>query len=226
MNGPPHLAQSQSLSAPWLRQRARERLAVEPCDSVFDPRSGKAWGRGDFDLNPEMLADFAVMEPPRPAAVLVPIVRRNQLTVLFTQRTDHLSSHAGQISFPGGKVDRTDKGPVDAALREAEEEIGLPRRLVEPLGFLDGYRTGTGYHINPVVALVQPGFELKLEAGEVASVFEVPLAFLLDPANHQKHSRPWRGRERHYYAMPYGDHYIWGATAGMIKNLHDRLLGA
>jgi 8-oxo-dGTP pyrophosphatase MutT (NUDIX family) len=208
---------------PVFRARATACLHPTPSDRIFDPRTGRAWERSDWDLNPEMLADFAVMEPARAAAVLVPIVMRSELTVLLTERTAHLATHAGQIAFPGGKVDATDPDPVHTALREAEEEIGLARTLVEPIGFLDAYRTGTGFLVTPVVALIKPDFELTLEPGEVAAAFEVPLAFLMDPANHKRHSREWRGRQRHYYAMPFGDRYIWGATAGMLKNLHERL---
>ncbi len=206
-----------------LRDVARRVLHEEPTDAVFDPRTGRTWGRGDWDLNPEMLADFEVMPPARPAAVLVPVVVRDELTVLLTQRTDQLATHAGQIAFPGGKVESTDASHMEAALREAEEEIGLDRGFVEPLGYLDSYRTGTGFLVAPVVALVRPHFTLTIDSGEVADAFEVPLGFLLDARNHQKHSREWRGRERHYYAMPYGERYIWGATAGMIRNLYDRL---
>lgn len=206
-----------------FRRRAGTGLHAGPSDQIFDPRTGRAWGRGDWDLNPEMLADFAVMAPARPAAVLVPVVARDDLTVLLTQRTADLPTHAGQIAFPGGKVDPGDPDPVHTALREAHEEIGLESGFIEPLGFLDSYRTGTGFLVTPVVAIVRPAFALTLAPGEVAAAFEVPLAFLMNPANHHRHAREWRGRERHYYAMPYGDHYIWGATAGMIKNMHDRL---
>ncbi len=206
-----------------IRTHASGRLLAAPTDSLFDPRSARALGRSDWDLNPELAGDLAVMDTPAPAAVLVPIVLRETLSVLLTQRTETLKKHAGQISFPGGRVDPGDAGPIDTAFREAEEEIGLDRRHVEPIGFLDGYRTGTGFHITPVVALVRPTFELTLQPEEVAHTFEVPLAFLLDEANHQKHSREWRGRVRTYWAIPYGDHYIWGATAGMLKNLVTRL---
>lgn len=207
-----------------LRRRASARLLQSPGDAVFDPRTGVALGRSDWDLNPEFMADLAAMAPPRPAAVLIPIVARSSLTVLLTQRTETLSSHAGQIAFPGGRADETDPSIVATALREAEEEIGLDASLIEPIGFLDGYRTGTGFHITPVVAIVQPTFELKLAAGEVAEVFEVPLDFLLNAANHQRDEREWRGRRRAFYAIPYRERYIWGATAGMIKNLHERLV--
>lgn len=211
------------LTEAGFRSLAAERLDSEPSQAIFDPRTGKAWGRGDWDLNPELLADFAAMPPARPAAVLFGVVVREELTVLLTQRTHTLRTHAGQIAFPGGKVEAGDGGPVGAALRESVEEIGLDPKFVEPLGFLDGYRTGTGFTVAPVVALIQPGFDLKPDPREVDEVFEVPLAFLMNEANHQKHSRDWKGRQRYYYAMPYGERYIWGATAGMIRNMQQRL---
>ena len=218
---------SQAAAAPLTEARFRAlaagRLEAGPTEAVFDPRSGKTWGRGDWDLNPEMLADFAVMQPARAAAVLVPIVARPELTLLLTQRPTTMPTHAGQIAFPGGKVEASDADHRAAALREAEEEIGLEPRFIETLGFLDMYRTGTGFNVAPVVAIVRPDFQLRLDAREVEEAFEVPLAFLMDAANHQKLSRPWQGRDRHYFAMPYGERYIWGATAGMIKNLHQRL---
>lgn len=159
-----------------------------------------------------------------PAAVLVPIILHpGQPSVLLTQRTAHLRDHAGQISFPGGRMEAEDSGPVDAALREAEEEIGLAPRHVEVVGFLPEYRTGTGFNVTPVVGFVTPPFDLRLDAFEVAEAFEVPLAFLLDAANHQEHEIHWRGRLRRYHAMPYGDRFIWGATAGMIVSLCRRL---
>lgn len=213
-------------SAAGFRALAASRLHARPSDSIFDPRTGRSWGASDFDLNPELLADLAVMDPPRPAAVLVPIVTRDPLTVLLTKRTETLAYHAGQVSFPGGRIEPTDADAYTAALREAHEEIGLERGYVEPLGFLDSYRTGTGFHVIPAVAFVSPGFALALNPGEVAATFEVPLTFLMDPANHLKQSREWRGRERYFYAMPFGEHYIWGVTAGIIKNMHERLFGA
>lgn len=163
-------------------------------------------------------------EPLTPAAVLFPIVLRDPgPTVLLTQRTSHLRDHAGQISFPGGRVEVDDLSPVHTALRETEEEIGMAPDRVEVLGFLPEYLTSTGFRVTPVVGLVQPPLVLRPDPFEVAEIFEVPLAFLLDPANRQRHSREWRGRLRHYFAMPYGDYFIWGATAGMIVSLAERL---
>ena len=162
--------------------------------------------------------------PLTPAAVLVPIVLRDEgYTVLLTQRTAHLKDHPGQISFPGGRVEDADQSPVETALRETAEEIGLPSERIDVIGFLPAYRTGTGFQVTPVVALVHPPFELLPDPVEVAEVFEVPLTFLLDPANHQRHSLHHRGALRHYFAMPYGDYFIWGATAGMIRSLTERM---
>jgi 8-oxo-dGTP pyrophosphatase MutT (NUDIX family) len=206
-----------------FRALALRRLHASPSEAIFDPRSGQALGPSDWDLNPEFKGDLAVMAPPRLAAVLVPIMLRGALTVLFTQRSHDVPSHPGQISFPGGKIEAGDPSALGCALREAHEEIGLSPEHVEPLGYLDSYRTGTGFLITPAVALVRPGFPMALAAGEVAEVFEVPLSFLMDEANHQKASREWRGRQRFYYAMPHEGRYIWGATAGMLKNMHQRL---
>ena len=162
--------------------------------------------------------------PLTPAAVLFPIVLRDHgQTVLLTQRTAHLRDHAGQISFPGGRVEAEDASPLHTALRDTEEEIGLAREHLEVLGYLPEYRTGTGFRVTPVVALVRPPFELALDSFEVAEAFEVPLSFLLDPANHQRHSLHYRGALRNFFAMPYGDSFIWGATAGMIRSLSERL---
>jgi 8-oxo-dGTP pyrophosphatase MutT (NUDIX family) len=177
---------------------------------------------GEHSLDP---ARAQTARPLRPAAVLIPVVARAEPTVLLTQRTPNLSSHAGQIAFPGGKVDPADTSPLVTALREAEEEIGLLRRQVTPLGYLDLFVTGTGYRIVPVVATVAPEIALTLNAQEVADAFEVPLAFLMTPANHLRHSRLIEGRERHYHAMPWGERYIWGATAAMLKSLYGRLYG-
>lgn len=159
-----------------------------------------------------------------PAAVLFPIVlHAAEPTVLLTQRTAHLRDHASQISFPGGRIEPEDPSAVHAALRETEEEIGLAASHIEVIGYLPEYRTSTGFSVTPVVAFVTPPFSLQPDPFEVAEVFEVPLAFLLDPANHQQHEIHWRGRLRQYYAMPYGDYFIWGATAGMIMSLFRRM---
>lgn len=159
-----------------------------------------------------------------PAAVLVPLVRRPEgFQLLLTQRTDHLRDHPGQISFPGGRMEAADASPVHAALREAAEEIGLAPHLPRILGYLPIYCTGTGFLVYPVVALLEPPFDLCLDAFEVAEAFEVPLDFLLDPRNHRRESMHYRGALREYTVIPYGGRYIWGATAGMIQSLWRRL---
>lgn len=161
-----------------------------------------------------------------PAAVLIPLVVRDTgVTVLLTQRTAHLRDHAGQISFPGGRREQQDGSPIETALREAHEEVGLDRAQVEFLGILPEYRTGTGFSIIPVVGLVHPPLNLKLDDFEVAEVFETPLDFLLDPSNHQRHSVEYQGSQREYYAMPWEGYYIWGATAGMLVSLQRFLMG-
>ena len=153
----------QPLSEAQFRELARRGLASEPSPAIFDARTGRAWGPSDWDLNPELKGELAAMAPPRSAAVLVPIVLRAELTVLLTQRSHDMPSHPGQISFPGGKQEAGDATPLACALREAQEEIGLPPANVEPLGFLDSYRTGTGFQISPVVGLVRPQFETVLD---------------------------------------------------------------
>jgi len=156
-----------------------------------------------------------------PAAVLVPIVDHGSgLTILLTQRAPHLKMHSGQVSFPGGRIDPQDADPEAAALREAREEIGLDPGRVELLGRLPEYLTGTGYRITPVVGVLTPPFELRPDPAEVSEVFEVPLATLLDPANHRRDSREWQGRTRRFFVIPHERHYIWGATAGMLVNLY------
>lgn len=166
---------------------------------------------------------------PAAAAVLVPLIARPEPTLLLTQRTSHLSTHSGQIAFPGGKVDAIDASVEDAALREAEEEVGLHRRHVQVLGTLPIYTTGTAFIVTPVVAWVEPGFELRPNPGEVADVFEVPLSFLLDPSHHRRHAWEAEGVRREWFSMPYQDgtteRFIWGATAGMLRNLY-RFLAA
>jgi 8-oxo-dGTP pyrophosphatase MutT (NUDIX family) len=170
-----------------------------------------------------MRPDAATLAGARPAAVLIPVVARpDGATLLLTQRASGLRQHSGQIAFPGGKIDEGEEA-LAAALREAEEEIGLPPDHVEPLGFLGPYFSTTGFRITPVVALVPPDAPLALNAIEVEGTFETPLAFLMDPANHKTHSREWKGAQRSYFAMPFGDHYIWGVTAGIIRMLWLRL---
>ena len=160
----------------------------------------------------------------RTAAVLVPVIAREpEVTVLLTLRTSHLSSHGGQIAFPGGKVDEEDKTPVDAALREAEEEVGLPRSLATPLSLLDLHKTGTGYRIVPVLSLIDPAFKPQPAPDEVADIFEVPLSFLMTEQNHVEHFREWRSRRILFHAIAYEERLIWGATAAMIRNLFERL---
>lgn len=215
-------ADPRHLNEASFRLRAARGLLREPAEGIPD-QGHQGWhGPSDFDLDPQMFWEIAGQDLLRPAAVLVPIMRHAELTVLLTTRTVHLPSHAGQISFPGGKVEPDDASPLDAALREAEEEIGLDRGHVEPLGYLDCYRTGTGYAITPVVAVVDPAFTPRPDLREVAEVFEVPLAFLLDAANHELHTRVLAGRARRFHAIGFGDRFIWGATAGIIKNLHAR----
>lgn len=182
------------------------------------------WNRSDDDAN-----ERAQLIPkdivPKAAAVLIAIVERNEApTVLFTQRHAGLAKHAGQISFPGGKLDAGET-PLQAALREAEEETGLAHNFVSPLGYLDGYLTVTGYFVTPVVALVRDGFSLTPQSGEVDDIFEVPLAFILDDRNRELHARAWAGSKRHYYAYTHEGRFIWGATAGMIKNMSEMLHG-
>jgi 8-oxo-dGTP pyrophosphatase MutT (NUDIX family) len=200
--------------------RARARLRFDVPAGLTDVSVVPPSGDQGTD---RMLQILAQEQPIRPAAVLIPVVDHAQPTVLLTQRAAHLNDHAGQISFPGGKIDETDASPLAAALREAEEEIGLSREFVDPIGYLDLYGTSFGFRILPTVARVRPGFKLRISAAEVDDVFEVPLAFLMDPANHQVHSKEFRGIERSYYAMPFAERYIWGATAGILRMLYERI---
>lgn len=177
--------------------------------------------RGDYDLDPENRpAEPVVLTP---AAVLLPIVLREEPSVLFTERSARLARHAGQVSFPGGRSEPDDSSLVFTALRETHEETGIAPDFVSVAGFLDAYETGTGFAILPVVGLVREGFALVPDTDEVAEIFEVPLAFLLDPANRQKNQAEWKGRMRHYYAFRYHGHYIWGATAAMLVNFAERM---
>ncbi|HLX15325.1 MAG TPA: CoA pyrophosphatase [Bradyrhizobium sp.] len=200
--------------------RTRARLRFEIPAGLTDPDLIPASGDQGTD---RMLEILAREQPIRPAAVLVPVVDHPQPTVLLTQRSAHLNEHAGQISFPGGKIDAADGSPLETALREAEEEIGLGREFIDPIGYLDLYGTSFGFRILPTVARVKPGFKLRINRSEVDDAFEVPLSFLMNPANHQVHSKEFRGMERSYYAMPYAERYIWGATAGILRVLFERI---
>ena len=209
-----------TISSVEFFKRSRARLDFDVPAGLIDPNIVPKTGD---EGNDRMLEIVAREQPVRPAAVLIPVVDHPQPTVLLTQRSPHLNNHAGQISFPGGKIDATDASPLDAALREAEEEVGLKREFVEPIGYLDLYGTAFGFRILPTVARVKPGFKLKLNASEVDDAFEVPLAFLMNPENHQIHSKEFRGMERSYYAMPFAERYIWGATAGILRVLYERI---
>jgi 8-oxo-dGTP pyrophosphatase MutT (NUDIX family) len=204
--------------------RARSRLNLDVPPALTDP-AAQGVRRGDLDLDP-VLWERAGVSATKPAAVLVPIIDRSEPTVLLTLRTAELASHAGQVAFPGGKIDPGDKSPVAAALREASEEIGLAPTLIEPIGYLDLYLTFSGFRILPTVARVKPEFTLTLNPWEVTETFEVPLQFLMTPANHQRRTRDWKGIARDYYAMPFENRYIWGITAGILRNLYDRVCGA
>jgi 8-oxo-dGTP pyrophosphatase MutT (NUDIX family) len=217
---------------PANRLLAQVRLAVSPVPALAGlPREFQPASLGDHALGDHNLGDHALnlgsrpfsAKPLVPAAVLVALVESaDDVRVLFTRRTDDVSHHAGQISFPGGRVEPGDGDPAACALRESAEEIGLQPRFVEIVGALDPYVTVTGFAVSPIVGVVRPGFALTLDKREVAETFEVPLAFLLDAGNHRRQRAVFNGVEREWWAIPYRGHYIWGATAGMVRNLYQR----
>ncbi|MBH69069.1 MAG: CoA pyrophosphatase [Rhodospirillaceae bacterium] len=184
-------------------------------------RPDKTVGSGDHDLNPGML----IPRKSTPASVLIPVIGRpGHPTILLTKRSESLSHHAGQVSFPGGRMEESDASEAETALRETEEEIGLRRKYIEIIGQLETYDTRTGFRVTPVVGLVKPPFELRINPIEVAEIFEVPVSFILNRMNHERHSREWQDTMRKFYVLPHPDHYIWGATAGMLVNLAEMLL--
>jgi 8-oxo-dGTP pyrophosphatase MutT (NUDIX family) len=201
-------------------ERARTRLALDAPPALHDP--SVIPDKGDHELNLEMKALWAV-RPVRPAAVLVPVVDRVEPTVLLTQRAIHLPQHPGQISFPGGKIEPSDDTPLAAALREAEEEVGLEASAIDPIGYLDLYMTTQGFRIVPLLARIAPDYRLTLNPSEVDEAFEVPLQFLMEPGNHLKHSRDWEGIKRYYFEIPFEHRKIWGVTAGILRNLYEKI---
>ena len=193
----------------------RSRLLRDPPDLPLTPK------RSDYDLNPQSRPTEKI--DLKPAAVLLPLVFRHEPHVLLTQRTHHLTRHAGQVAFPGGRADPGDISLVETALRETQEETGIEPAYVTIAGFLDAHETGTGYAILPVVGLLSEGFALSPHAAEVAEIFEVPLSFLLDPVNKKTQSREFQGNMRTFYSFTYEGHYIWGATAAMLLNFGERI---
>jgi 8-oxo-dGTP pyrophosphatase MutT (NUDIX family) len=199
------------------------RLAVAERGKVRRSQDAATRGqRGDHEMNPGLFPDRALV----PAAVLIPLVNHpGGLTILLTLRTAHLADHGGQISFPGGRVEASDADENAAALREANEEVGIDPATVKILGRLDTYVTRTGFRVEPVVGVVRPPLQLQADPHEVAEIFEVPLDFLIDPANRRRDSRIFEGSERFFWAIPFENRYIWGATAGMLVNLAQVLWG-
>ena len=193
----------------------RSRLLTDPPPLPLTPR------RSDYDLNPQNRPKEKV--DLKPAAVLLPLVFRHEPHVLLTQRTHHLTRHAGQVAFPGGRADPGDISLVETALRETQEETGIEPAYVTIAGFLDAHETGTGYAILPVVGLLSEGFALSPHAAEVAEIFEVPLSFLLDPDNKKMQQREFQGQMRTFYSFTYEGHYIWGATAAILLNFGERI---
>jgi len=198
------------------------RRVLEDGEGVAEREDRDARDIGDHILNPSVRLSGEGIRL-KDAAVLVPVIDDgDEAWVIFTQRTKTLRNHSGQISFPGGGIDAQDRSPEEAALRETEEEIGMSRRFIETVGRMPDYISGTGFRIKPVLAVVRPGFTLTPNPSEVDEVFEVPLSFLMDPANHSQGSRMFQGRERFFYEMPYGERYIWGITAGIVRSIYER----
>jgi 8-oxo-dGTP pyrophosphatase MutT (NUDIX family) len=220
LNEPRVKAEPAGMTSAQFYDRARARLSFDVPPGLVDPNIIPETGDPGTDKMLEIMAREA---PVRPAAVLIPIVDHEEPTVLLTQRSAHLKEHSGQVAFPGGKIDATDASPLDAALREAEEEVGLDRSFIDPIGYLGVYGTGFGFRILPTLARVKPGFKLSINRSEVDDAFEVPLSFLMNPANHQLRSKEFRGMERTYYEMPFAERYIWGATAGILRILYERI---
>lgn len=198
------------------------RRVLEDGEGVAEREDREARDIGDHILNPSVRLSGDGIRL-KDAAVLVPVIDDgDEARVIFTQRTKTLRNHSGQISFPGGGIDAQDRSPEEAALRETEEEIGMSRRFIETVGRMPDYISGTGFRIKPVLAVVRPGFTLTPNPAEVDEVFEVPLSFLMNPANHSRGSRMFQGRERFFYEMPYGERYIWGITAGIVRSIYER----
>lgn len=203
--------------------RRAEEFAL-PLGIALEPDIHADHERGDHDLNPDIAKLVMAAKMPRAASVLVGVVDRPEgATVLLTLRASHLSAHAGQIAFPGGRVEDGDQTVIDTALREAHEEIALDPEAVTPVGLLEAYRTRTGYRVKPVLCVISPDINLQADEREVADIFEVPLGFLMTAANHQRYCVSLEGKSRHFYAMPYGERYIWGATAGILRIMYERL---
>ncbi len=198
------------------------RRVLEDGEGVAEREDRASLEIGDHILNPSVRLSGDGIRL-KDAAVLVPVIDDgDEARVIFTQRTKTLRNHSGQISFPGGGIDAQDRSPEEAALRETEEEIGMSRRFIETVGRMPDYISGTGFRIKPVLAVVRPGFTLTPNPAEVDEVFEVPLSFLMNPANHNRGSRMFQGRERFFYEMPYGERYIWGITAGIVRSIYER----
>jgi 8-oxo-dGTP pyrophosphatase MutT (NUDIX family) len=200
-----------------IKARVPPALPAKALDVLHLPRDGDH-RLNDWVVEPEFLSASRI------AAVLIGLVERGgALNILLTQRARALRVHSGQIAFPGGKMDATDASPAAAALREVEEEIGIPASRIGVLGYLPPYLTGSGFRVVPVLARIDTPFEAVLNPGEVDELFEVPFAFLMNEANHELRQREWKGKPRHFYAMPYGERHIWGITAGILRALYERL---